>query len=170
MGNPFETLGLPPRFALRREDLEQRHRDLSRALHPDRHAGAPASERALVAQRAADVNDALRALRDPFGRASALLALHGCGLTDADRPTQELLLEVLELREALDLARGVEAKIAALRGRVEALARAEEDTLSGVFRGDQAPAPGDLKRARDAAVKLRYYKRFLDEADVLEEG
>jgi molecular chaperone HscB len=170
MGNPFDTLGLTPHFALSREVLEQRHRDLSRALHPDRHAGAPPAERALLAHRAADVNDALRALRDPFLRASALLSLHGSALSDADRPPQAMLLEVLELREALEFARGDPARVASLRGRVEALALSEENTLGGVFNGASTPPPVALERAREAAVKLRYYRRFLDEADALEDG
>ncbi len=38
MIDPFSTLGLPVRFALAPKELEARHRELSKALHPDRYA------------------------------------------------------------------------------------------------------------------------------------
>ncbi len=67
--DPFDTLGVEPRFDLDLAALERRHRDLSRALHPDRYAGAPAAERRLALGRAIDANEALRVLKDPIRRA-----------------------------------------------------------------------------------------------------
>ena len=75
--DPFEALGVEPAFNLDLALLEQRHRDLSRALHPDRHASSGAAERRMALGRAIEVNEAFRKLKDPIRRAEALLALRG---------------------------------------------------------------------------------------------
>src|SRR6185503_15334256 len=106
--DPFEILGMEPRFDLDLRALEQRHRDLSRALHPDRYAGAPSAERRLALSRAIEVNDAWRMLRDPIRRAEAILRRGGVeiGETLEPKPSPDLLMEMMESREALsDAAR-----------------------------------------------------------------
>src|SRR5689334_12410104 len=75
--DPFEVFGIPPRFEVDLAALELRHRDLSKALHPDRYAGAPAAERRLALNRAIEVNEAWRVLREPVKRAEALFARAG---------------------------------------------------------------------------------------------
>ena len=50
--NPFATLGVEPRFDLDLPALEKTHRELSRALHPDKYVGATASERRAALERA----------------------------------------------------------------------------------------------------------------------
>jgi molecular chaperone HscB len=165
MTDPFELLGLARRFSLDRAALEQRHRDLSRTLHPDRYVQAPPGERRMALERAVGVNEAFRALRDPLTRAEALLTLHGLSMGDADRPAPALLMEVMDLREALDEARRSPDKVAALLDRVRARSRAEESALATAFDADDAPDATALGRARDALVRLKYFRRFEDEAD-----
>jgi len=48
MMDPFETLGLAPKFDVDLKAAESRHRELSRALHPDRYVKAPAAERRMA--------------------------------------------------------------------------------------------------------------------------
>src|SRR5262245_16374287 len=107
MFDPFETLGVEARFDLDLGALERRHRDLSKALHPDRYVGAPAAERRLSLSRAIDVNEAFRILRDPIRRAEALLQRAGVPGGEADelKASPDLLLEMMEAREALAEAR-----------------------------------------------------------------
>jgi molecular chaperone HscB len=169
MTDPFSTLGVPARFTFAPGDLAQRHRDLSRALHPDRHVHSPPGERRMALERAVSVNDAFRALRDPLGRAQALLTLHGLSVQEGDRAPAALLMEVMELREDLDAARAKPARIAALRETVAARVAAEESVVARVFDREGAPDAGALAQARDAVVKLRYFKRFQEEADAMEE-
>ncbi len=45
MLDPFAVLGLPRAFDVDLRSAEKAHRELSRALHPDRYASAGASER-----------------------------------------------------------------------------------------------------------------------------
>src|SRR5438552_18538223 len=101
--DPFETLGIEPAFSLDLEVLEQRHRDMSRALHPDRYAASGAAERRMALGRAIEVNEAFRILKDPIRRAEALLARHGVASGAGKEPpaSPALLMEVMERREAL---------------------------------------------------------------------
>jgi molecular chaperone HscB len=169
MPDPFETLGVEPRFKLDLAALEQRHRDLSRALHPDRYAGASAAERRLALGRAIDVNEAFRVLRDPIRRAEALLARAGVpvGETREPKPPPELLMEMMELRE--ELASAAQAKD---------LERVHK--LAGGMRARQARVEERLGRAlvdlhdegKDALPplgELRYVRRFLDEVSAIED-
>src|SRR5690242_13592019 len=115
MNDPFATLGVEARFDLDPRALERRHRDLSRALHPDRYTGAGSAERRIALSRAIDVNEAFRALKDPIRRAEALIRRAGVavGETAEPRPPPALLMEMMEAREELseaararDLGRG----------------------------------------------------------------
>jgi len=170
--DPFEILGMEPRFDLDLRALEQRHRDLSRALHPDRYAGAPSAERRLALSRAIDVNEALRVLKDPIRRAEALLARAGAAVTETGgpKPTPSFLMEVMELREelaeagrALDLGR-VGKLAAAMRGRQEDVERRLGAALDE-GRGD----PQKITAAVPVLGELRYIRRFLDEVSAIEE-
>lgn len=168
MRDPFAELGVPARFSLPMKEVAQRHRDLSRALHPDRHASASPAERRLAIERAVAVNEAWRVVRDPLSRALALLELHHSPLREADRASPALLMEVMSLRESLEAARGDSAAIAPLRAQVQAHISAEEAALAAALDGDTV-GEDELQRARDAAVKLKYYRRFEEEADAMEE-
>ena len=49
--DPFAALGIPRRFDLDLKAVEKTHRDLSRALHPDKYVGAGASQAQARVQR-----------------------------------------------------------------------------------------------------------------------
>jgi molecular chaperone HscB len=184
--NPFETLGLPARFDLDLAELESRYRELSRVLHPDKFAQKPASERRMSLSRAVEVNEAYRTLKDELSRARALLATLGrpTGEGAAAEPADpELLMDVMELREALAEARMDKdlAKVAELEARVSGKMRETHDALAARFAevtsGREPSGPdgtdGTDTEALDAAAallgRMRYYRRFLDEVAVIEE-
>src|SRR5262245_5679063 len=118
--DPFDTLGVEPRFDLDLAALEDRHRALSGALHPDRYAGRPAAERRMALDRAIEVNAAWRALRDPVTRAEALFQRAGVevGELAEPKPTPDLLVEMMEVREELAEAKGDAARLAKLGDRM----------------------------------------------------
>src|SRR5947209_15255694 len=124
MLDPFEILGLARRFDVDLRAVEKAHRELSRALHPDKYASAGASERRDALNKAADVNEAWRIVRDPVRRAEALFRLAGVevGETKEPKPDPELLMEVLEKREALSDAKAARdvTKVHALEEEIEA--------------------------------------------------
>ena len=162
--DPFETLGVEPVFSLDSSALEQRHRDLSRALHPDRHAASGAAERRMALGRAIEVNEAFRILKDPVRRAEALLVRRGVQSGEGKEPpaSPALLMEVMERREALAEARQSknEAALTRLIAEVSAERARAEAALSREFALPSANAAEILKRIGE----LRYYRRFLDEA------
>jgi molecular chaperone HscB len=172
MADPFETLGVDARFDLDLPALAQRHRDLSRALHPDRYTGAPAAERRMALGRAIDVNEAHRALRDPIRRAEALLRRAGAavGETSEPKPPAALLMEMMDVREELsDAAR---AKDLARVGKLAAGMRSrEEETLRRLGTAFAGAGTDPAKNAEILPVlgELRYIRRFLDEVNAIEE-
>jgi len=161
---PFETLGVEPVYSLDLAVLEQRHRDLSRALHPDRHAASGAAERRMALGRAIEVNEAFRILKDPVRRAEALLARRGVHSGEGKEPAASpaLLMEVMERREALAEVRKTknEAALARLIAEVSSEASHAQAVLGSEFASPSSNFAEILKRVGE----LRYYRRFLDEA------
>lgn len=173
--NPFATLGLPARFDVDPEQIEQRYRDLQRALHPDKFAQASAAERRMSLSKAVEVNEAYRAMRDDLERAKALLAVFGVDSRDerAGAADPEFLMEVMELREALGEARARKdlAKVGVLAERVRKMQRATLDDMTvrfGTLPDRDAPGP-ELAKLTALLAQLRYFRRFLDEVAVIEE-
>ena len=190
----FELLGLPHRYALDPADLERRYLERSREVHPDRQAerfalgGDEATagsgvDRVAAAGRAMEVNQAYRALRRELPRAEHLLALSGVTIGDNEPVPQELLLEILELREALAeaSASGDQAALARMEADARRRERAELDRLAGLFGELEAGASGEgggeerraatIERIKQQIVLLRYlarYREAFEEAD--EEG
>ncbi len=172
MKTPFEILGVEASFDLELGALEKRFRDLSKVHHPDRGDRAlgaserSASERRESLGRAMDLNEAFRTLRDDLTRARAVLAARGVELGNEERSGDpDFLMEVMELREALGeardkrdlatvqrLAQGVRSSYATARGALSSALTAHRDA-----------------EARSHLGRMRYYRRFLDEVDVIEE-
>jgi molecular chaperone HscB len=169
LSDPFDTLGLAPVFELDPSTLERRHRELSRALHPDRYAGRPSGERQQALGRAIEVNEAFRKLRDPVSRAEALLVRHGRSVGEGSTPpaAPALLMEVMERREALSEARraGELAKVRVLTRAV----REREQRVLGEMSKAFVQLPPDFARIEPLLGELRYHHRFLEEALAVED-
>jgi molecular chaperone HscB len=164
MTSPFELLGVPSLFALDEQELEKRHRDLSRALHPDRYAGRPSSERREALSRAISVNEAFRKLRDPISRAEALLSQLGRDVSETNQPRPEpsLLMRVMEQREELSSARraGERARVEALAAQATSAAEDAAERMADAFSEDPIPVEQVLK----VLGELRYLQRLKEEA------
>jgi molecular chaperone HscB len=172
--DPFATLGLSPRYAIDLGALERRYRELQRVVHPDRHGGGTPSERRLHAARTVEVNEAYRALKDDVKRAEALLSLHGVAADPNRRESPELLMEVLELREALSEARAARdlprvRKLAEGVTTREREARAQLVAAFEVLSGGGGDATPAGVRAVSLLGQLKYLRRFLDEVASIEE-
>lgn len=172
--DPFATLGLAARYDLDPAELESHYRELQKALHPDKHAGAPASQRRMTLLKAVEVNEAYRTLRDDIKRAEALLVLHGgatlAGQREAADP--DLLMEVMELRETLSDAKSRRdaSEIKRLAERVDGLRLAVRAELSAAFAAlSGAPVPAQLARLQASVSRLKYYQRFLDEVSAIDD-
>jgi molecular chaperone HscB len=181
MSNPFETLGIAPTFTLDIAELEERQRELNRAVHPDRHAGKAPAERRQSLSRTMDVNQAFRALRDPASRAEALfelLGIHELAERTIDDPA--LLGDMLEQRELLDearrdkdkdrlnvLGRHMKEREALVR---EALGRAFEPLLEYSAKADSRASRGpEVEAAQRLFSELKYVRRFGEEVAAIED-
>lgn len=173
----FAVMGVSRQYHLDETALEKRFRDLSRRLHPDRFARAPARERRFSLEQSTRLNEAYKTLRDPVRRAEYVLRLEGFELASEEGSSAsrqmplEFYEEVMEDREALALAK--EADAADGGRRVDALAEKiharRQQTLETVDRSLTAWETGAGRDALVPAVnelaKLRYYARFLDEVE-----
>jgi molecular chaperone HscB len=181
MPNPFETLGLSPSFALDGAELEQRQRELNRAMHPDRHAAKGAGERRQALGRSMDINQAYRILRDPASRAEALFEILGInGLGDKTISDPALLGEMLEQRELLDEARRGKdrERLHTLKAHMldrqdqieEALGKAFEPLLIYAKGGDPRATRGaEVDAAQRLFSELKYVRRFGEEVAAIED-
>jgi len=165
--DPFATLGIPRSFDVDLGAVERTHRELSRALHPDKFTGGSERNRRTALAKAVEVNEAWRIVRDPLRRAEALLRLGGLDLTEGQepKPAAEFLMEMLELREALSDAKNAHdlGAIRSMAADIEARVRETERALSAGFaRGERETLVGRLG-------ELRFFRRFLEEVSAIED-
>ncbi|HLL06483.1 MAG TPA: Fe-S protein assembly co-chaperone HscB [Myxococcaceae bacterium] len=173
---------LPSTYDVDIPGLEQRFRDLSLRLHPDRFAQAEARERRLSLEQTTTLNEAYKTLKDPTRRALYLLKLHGVDLDREDAGAQkdmplEFLEEVMELREELDQAIKARDLTRAQAMAVDVTARQREalteaaDALRALRNTDsEAASDAELvKKASHALGRVRYFTRFLEQVEAFEE-
>jgi molecular chaperone HscB len=169
MLDPFDVLGIAATFDVDLAAVEQRYRDLSRVLHPDKYVGAPPAERRRALGRAVEVNEAWRLVRDPIKRAEALFRRGGAEVHEGAEPKAdpEFLMEMMEQREALSQAKDKrDGKAAARLGSV--IREREQAVMGGLSRGFSDPG-ADLAALVPLLGELRYYRRFLDEVSAIED-
>lgn len=173
--NPFELLGLPLRFDLSKTDLDARLRELSKVLHPDRHASGSAGDRRLALNRAISMNEAVRTLRDPVARGHALLAaLQPSARPEEARVDQTFLFELMQLREELTGAHqaGDWATVSTMGKRARDGFDASIEHLRRLFAELYVGAEGEPSRGVAAALselaKLKYWQRLMEEVGRIE--
>ena len=151
--DPFDILGLPPRFDLTPPEIRTAHLSRVARLHPD----AAGSD-----DEAAAVNDARKILEDPESRARALLARLGPNAPDADALPDGFLMEIMEIREAMESAADLE--------RFETLAAsrraAHVDRIDQLFRAcGPSPSSERLAEIRKELNAWRYTERMIEQLD-----
>ncbi|KAJ2470836.1 molecular chaperone [Coemansia sp. RSA 2320] len=134
---------------LRRQFLKHQQ-----TVHPDSFLQKEDIERALAETQSSWINNAYATLKDPLLRARYLLKLHGEEIGEKDQITDpELLMEVMESREEIEMAR-TEEHIADIRKRNEHKISGISGALSRAFAG------GDLSRAKELTHHLQYLRRI----------
>ncbi len=164
----FELFGIEPSVDVDLLALEAKHRALSLELHPDRQADPKA--RRLAVDKTVTLNDAMKALKDPVRRAFYLLKLKGVDLERDDAGEQrqmpmEFLEEVMERREALEAVRAKKdvAQAQAMAVEVESLKEKALVAAQSALKGE------DVKEATHQLGRVRYFTRFLEEVEAIEE-
>jgi molecular chaperone HscB len=161
--DPFDVLGVAPRFDLGHDALERAYLARSADLHPDAAADPDAP------RMAASLNEAKRALDDPERRAEALLLRLGGPSKESDRSLPVgFLPEIMEVRESAEQARALGDR--GTLGRWEDWAeRKREGYIRSVgerFAGlPPRPSPADLKALRVELNAWRYIERMIEQLD-----
>lgn len=114
--DPFAIFGLDRQFAIDTQALRQAFLRLSSAHHPDGFVDP--LEQAEAVEKMSQLTESYRVLDDPEQRARALLALSGLELDDdKDKLPPDLLMEVMDVREAMEdaIASSNQTELARLR-------------------------------------------------------
>lgn len=102
MPNHFELLQLPMNFRPDQKELNRNFLKLSRQFHPDYFANASAAEQEQALEKSAQLNQALKTLKDPLSTIKYVLQLKGL-LQDEEKYqlSPSFLMEVMDLNEEL---------------------------------------------------------------------
>ena len=161
----FALFGLPRRFGVDTDRLEQAYLERQSQVHPDRHAHRSDAEKRVAMQWATRVNEAYRTLRKPLARARYLLELQGVdiGIETNTVMAPEFLMEQMEWREAVEEARvgGDMADLEHLHRRLVSHAREVNAMLAEQLDGEQA----DLDGASDTVRRLMFIEKLQQEID-----
>lgn len=167
----FARLGLPARFEQDDAHIAKALRGLQRKLHPDRFAAKDARERRYSLEHATNLNDAVRAVRDPARRAAYLLKLRGRDIDaegeDRLRMDPLFLMEIMELQEAIGELDGADAHTERARLSREVATR-YEGLLREVGAAFDGEAAIDLDTLAQRVSQLRYLRRVLDRLETAE--
>jgi Fe-S protein assembly co-chaperone HscB len=156
--DPFTVFGLPRTLDVDARTLETRYLRLSRECHPDLHRTTEVGDCVAVLQRAAEINDAWRVLRDPWQRARALLEIAEPGVLDRHkRLPVDFLADALELAEQVAFA--TPAAVAELRPRLQAAIDADWAALRSALER------GDLPAAAQRFHASHYHRKALQDLD-----
>jgi len=154
----FQLFNLPRAFELEVAELMPRYRELQRQFHPDRFAAEPADIQRAAVQKAADINAAFAALKEPVARARHLLALagHPVNIESATVSDTDFLMAQMDMREQLEEADD-EAQLAGLREEAQEWL----DNLGREFAIDYRES--DWSEAADTVRKMQFMLRFIEE-------
>lgn len=161
MQNHFELFQLPARFDIDMNALDSAYREVQGRVHPDRFVNATDAEKRVAMQWATRANEAYQTLRNPQKRAQYLCEINGVDLQTESNTAMpmDFLMEQMELREALDDARG--DKDAAALDAIDARVRGERK--SRLVQVGQLLDAGDYSQAAQGVRALMFLDRFGDD-------
>ena len=158
----FASMNLPRRLTIDAAAMERAYHDLSRRIHPDRFAAAPAAVRDASMRATALLTRAYRSLRDPISRGRYWLELHGRKLGENNQQVPaELAAMVFETQERLEELRDSRTpeNLAAARTRQTEAARVLADAKAELARNfaawDGAGEDADEERRKARFTNLK---------------
>ncbi|WP_439258409.1 Fe-S protein assembly co-chaperone HscB [Lonepinella sp. BR2271] len=168
MTNPFSLFNLPVQFAVDMALLSERFLQLQKQFHPDNFATQSAQDQRLAMQQSAEINDALKTLKDPILRAEAIIQIHTGEVQDLEqKSTQDIafLMQQLQWREQLDEIETQQNHTALdeFRGEIEM----EQKTLLQQIETELAEQ--NWSAAQMTADKLRFVRKLIEQIENVEE-
>lgn len=151
----FDLLGIPvslqPDLGLMQQQFIRRQRQ----FHPDFFSQASAEEQEMALEKTAQLNEAIRVLKDPMARLGYVLGWHG--VLDPNEKyalPPDFLMEMMELSEAAPEVARQEAEAR------EAELDAELAIVAGRYSGVQTSV-GDLETLKRIYFQKKYLHRLL---------
>ena len=168
MNNPFALFDLPVAFQVDSALLNERYLALQKSLHPDNFSAASAQEQRLAIQKSAEINDALRILKDPITRADSIIALNTGKTENPEEKSNndiDFLMQQMEWREILENIenRKDTDELTAFAQEINQIRHAILSELSTALTEQQ----WDIARA--ITDKLRFIKKLQAEIERVEE-
>ncbi|MEQ9115791.1 MAG: Fe-S protein assembly co-chaperone HscB [Rickettsiales bacterium] len=157
MNNYFEIFNLTPDFLIDLDFLESQYLKLSKKYHPDKFRDQESKKSAY--QNTITINKAYETLNSDVLRAEYLMKLNDITLgteSDSIKPTQELLINMLDLREELEEISNKE-NLDTYEKKISTLYEKSKSEFSKNF------TKQDLEDAAQSAIKLRYYSKAIEE-------
>ncbi|KAF2069367.1 hypothetical protein CYY_009311 [Polysphondylium violaceum] len=151
----FYLFDIEPSFHIDYKDLSHRFKNLQKQLHPDLFQQNSDKEQALSKNLSTSLNTAYNILKSPFLRAEYLLNQKGYDLYNVGDVDPEVLMEVLEVREAIDDGSEDEIKQIGHENRERINQCCKE--LESLFNNNQ------YQDALKKVVYLRYLTRIQEE-------
>ena len=168
MNNPFALFDLPVAFQVDSALLNERYLALQKSLHPDNFSAASAQEQRLAMQKSAEINDALRILKDPIARADSIIAINTGETENPEEKSNndiDFLMQQMEWRETLENIenRKDTDELTAFAQEINQIRHAILSELSTALTEQQ----WDIARA--ITDKLRFIKKLQAEIERVEE-
>ena len=168
MNNPFALFDLPVAFQVDSALLNERYLALQKSLHPDNFSAASAQEQRLAIQKSAEINDALRILKDPITRADSIIALNTGETENPEEKSSKdigFLMQQMEWRETLENIENCNDtdELTAFTQEINQIRHAILSELSTALTEQQ----WDIARA--ITDKLRFIKKLQAEIERVEE-
>lgn len=168
MNNPFALFDLPVAFQVDSALLNERYLALQKSLHPDNFSAASAQEQRLAIQKSAEINDALRILKDPIARADSIIAINTGETENPEEKSNndiDFLMQQMEWRETLENIenRKDTDELTAFAQEINQIRHAILSELSTALTEQQ----WDIARA--ITDKLRFIKKLQAEIERVEE-
>ncbi|MCK6265401.1 co-chaperone HscB [Vibrio sp. ZSDE26] len=166
--NHFELFGLPIQFTLDGSLLSSQFRELQKRFHPDNFSTASERDRLMSVQKAAQINDAYQALKNPISRAEYLLSLNGQEAQSEQQTMQDpmFLMEQMELREELEeieSAIDAEDKLFGFESKISRMFKAQLQQLETEL------ANSEWIKAADLVKKLKFIAKLLQQIEQVED-
>lgn len=168
MNNPFALFDLPVAFQVDSALLNERYLALQKSLHPDNFSAASAQEQRLAIQKSAEINDALRILKDPIARADSIIAINTGETENPEEKSNndiDFLMQQMEWRETLENIENRQDtdELTAFAQEINQIRHAILSELSTALDAQQ----WDIARA--ITDKLRFIKKLQTEIERVEE-
>jgi molecular chaperone HscB len=151
--NHFEKFNLEAKFLINEDELEARYLKLQQQFHPDISKNETEDEINSIL-----LNEAYKILKNPISRAIYLLQINGFNIADEEnaiRPSQEVLILIMEIREEILENKNDNQKISEIKKNVKHMIVGEMKIISDLL------VDKKFSEATQKLIKVRYLDKII---------